>query len=177
MLTQDQYFEQYWPTSSQYQSLQQYKSSKLFDGKGYRNPNAGEIASVEAGLRNSARTSPVSTFNQKWETFNTQQQAAVEAIKQQEAAKETAAAAVEQTKAATLVAKKSSALALAQQQQTAVRQAQEAATTGRVVQRTQPNKTTVGQPGVSRTRVGSRLALGGYSGTAPGNVNPTGLNV
>lgn len=177
MLTQDQYFEQFWPTSSQYQDLQTYKSFKIFDGNKYRNPTAGEIARVEASLRNSARVDTRFGFNQKWQTFNTQQQAAVEAIKQQEAAKETAAAALEQTKAATLVAKKSSALALAQQQQTAVRQAQEAATTGRVTQRTQPNKTTVGQPGVSRTRVGSRLALGGYSGTAPGNVNPTGLNV
>ena len=177
MLTQDQYFEQFWPTSSQYQSLEQYRSSKLFDGKGYRNPNAGEIASVEASLRNAARVDTRFGFNQAWETFNTQQQAAVAALKQQEEAAGAAAAAVEQTKAATLVAKKSSALALAQQQQTAVRQAQEAATTGRITQRTQPNKTTVGQPGVSRTRVGSRLALGGYSGTAPGNVNPTGLNV
>ena len=35
----------------------------------------------------------------------------------------------------------------------------------------------VGQPGVSRTRVGTRLALGGYAGTAPGRINPTGLNI
>jgi hypothetical protein len=35
----------------------------------------------------------------------------------------------------------------------------------------------VGQPGVSRTRVSSRAGIGGYGGTAPGRVNPTGLNI
>jgi|688.fasta_scaffold204351_4 hypothetical protein len=35
----------------------------------------------------------------------------------------------------------------------------------------------VGQPGVSRTRVSGRFGIGGYGGTAPGRVNPTGLNI
>lgn len=73
MLNQNQYFDQWWPTSQQYQSLQQYKSSKLFDGKGYRNPNANEVAALEASLRNSARNDTKFGFNQAWEYFNTQQ--------------------------------------------------------------------------------------------------------
>jgi uncharacterized membrane protein YqiK len=73
MLNQDQYFDQWWPTSQQYQSLQQYRSSKLFDGKGYRNPNANEVASLEANLRNAARNDTRFGFNQAWEYFNTQQ--------------------------------------------------------------------------------------------------------
>lgn len=36
---------------------------------------------------------------------------------------------------------------------------------------------TVGQPGISKTKVGTRLALGGYGGTAAGKINPTGLNI
>lgn len=51
-------------------------------------------------------------------------------------------------------------------------------------QRTAPAQTqqtrraqNVGQPGVSRTRVSSRAGIGGYGGTAPGRVNPTGLNI
>ena len=36
---------------------------------------------------------------------------------------------------------------------------------------------TVGQPGISKTKVGTRIAIGGYGGTAPGRVNPTGLNI
>ncbi len=177
MLTREQYFEQWWPTTQQYRSLEQYRSSKIFDGKGYRSPTAGEIASVEASMRASAMSSG---FDPVWSTFNAQQQAAAEALKQQQAAQESAAAAAEQTKAATIVAKKSSALALSQQQQAAVRQAQETATTGRVAQRETTKasaKTSIGQPGVSRTRVGARLGIGGYSGTTPGNINPTGLNV
>lgn len=35
----------------------------------------------------------------------------------------------------------------------------------------------VGQPGVSRTRISSRFGIGGYGGTAPGRINPTGLNI
>ena len=35
----------------------------------------------------------------------------------------------------------------------------------------------VGQPGISKTKVGTRLALGGYGGTAAGKINPTGLNI
>jgi uncharacterized membrane protein YqiK len=73
MLTQDQYFEQFWPTSSQYQDLQTYKSFKILDGNKYRNPTAGEIARVEASLRNSARVDTRFGFNQAWEYFNTQQ--------------------------------------------------------------------------------------------------------
>lgn len=34
-----------------------------------------------------------------------------------------------------------------------------------------------GQPGISRTPVTTGVTLGGYSGTAPGAVSPTSLNI
>lgn len=46
-----------------------------------------------------------------------------------------------------------------------------------VTQRIKKTAQNVGQPGVSRTRVSSRPGIGGYGGTAPGRVNPTGLNI
>ena len=36
---------------------------------------------------------------------------------------------------------------------------------------------TVGQPGISKTKVGTRIGIGGYGGTAAGKINPTGLNI
>lgn len=39
------------------------------------------------------------------------------------------------------------------------------------------SKTSIGQPGVGVTRVSARTGVGGYGGTAPGRVNPTGLNI
>lgn len=42
---------------------------------------------------------------------------------------------------------------------------------------TKAKKTMIGQPGVSSTRVSARSGVGGYGGTAPARVNPTGLNI
>lgn len=39
------------------------------------------------------------------------------------------------------------------------------------------SKTMIGQPGVSVTRVSTRSGVGGYGGTNPARVNPTGLNI
>lgn len=39
------------------------------------------------------------------------------------------------------------------------------------------SKAMIGQPGVSVTRVSARSGVGGYGGTAPTRVNPTGLNI
>lgn len=41
----------------------------------------------------------------------------------------------------------------------------------------QRRKSMIGQPGVSVTRVSARSGVGGYGGTAPTRVNPTGLNI
>ncbi len=38
-------------------------------------------------------------------------------------------------------------------------------------------KTMIGQPGVAVTRVSARSGVGGYGGTAPAKINPTGLNI
>jgi hypothetical protein len=42
---------------------------------------------------------------------------------------------------------------------------------------TKAKKTMIGQPGVSATRVSAKSGVGGYGGTAPARVNPTGLNI
>lgn len=39
------------------------------------------------------------------------------------------------------------------------------------------SRATIGQPGVAVTRVSARSGVGGYGGTAPTRVNPTGLNI
>lgn len=41
----------------------------------------------------------------------------------------------------------------------------------------QQRRTSVGQPGVSRTRLSTGTTVGGFSGTTPGRINPTGLNI
>lgn len=41
----------------------------------------------------------------------------------------------------------------------------------------QQAKTMVGQPGVAATRVSTRAGIGGYGGTAPQRISPTGLNI
>lgn len=45
------------------------------------------------------------------------------------------------------------------------------------IARQQKRKTMIGQPGVSVTRVSARSGVGGYGGTAPTKINPTGLNI
>jgi hypothetical protein len=62
---------------------------------------------------------------------------------------------------------------LAQQEKLAAAQSQAPSTTT-VTQRRRP---TVGQPGVARTRLTAGTTVGGFSGTSPGRVNPTGLNI
>jgi len=62
-------------------------------------------------------------------------------------------------------------------EQAQVRQAStQTALTMRAQQRKQPGAT-VGQPGRSRTRIGSGLGIGGYGGTRAARVSPTGLNI
>lgn len=78
------------------------------------------------------------------------------------------------------VVKKQTKASVAQQKIQNQNAAIQAALTQKQQQPTQrPKKTSqnVGQPGVSRTRVSSRIGIGGYGGTAPGRVNPTGLNI
>lgn len=74
------------------------------------------------------------------------------------------------------VIQKQSEAALNQQrvlaQQQAMASNQQAPVT--VTQRRRPS---VGQPGVARTRLSTGTTVGGFSGTSPGRVNPTGLNI
>jgi chromosome segregation ATPase len=82
-LSQDQFFEQYWPSTDGYQQLQGYANSKsILDGNKKRYPTGGEIARVEASLKNAWRQN--SGFQQAWSSYSAQQNALLEAQRQQE---------------------------------------------------------------------------------------------
>jgi hypothetical protein len=88
---------------------------------------------------------------------------------------------VKETQQQAGVAKKQSQASVAQQRVQArnamAMQATSEQQQQQTTQRTKKTAQNVGQPGVSRTRVSSRFGIGGYGGTAPGRVNPTGLNI
>jgi hypothetical protein len=78
---------------------------------------------------------------------------------------------------AALVAKRLTNLAQQRQNQQTVKQAAEQSTAVQTgVSRNVRQPKQIGQPGVQVTRV-SKAAVGGYGGTAPGRINPTGLNI
>lgn len=82
-ISQDQFFEQYWPSSSYYQQVQEYAANAwIIDGNRRRRPTGGEVARIESQLRSAARGS--SQFQQSWSSYDTQQQALAEAQRQQE---------------------------------------------------------------------------------------------
>jgi hypothetical protein len=62
---------------------------------------------------------------------------------------------------------------LTQQEQVAAA-TQQAPVTTTVTQR---RRASVGQPGVARTRLSTGTNVGGFTGTSPGRINPTGLNI
>lgn len=72
---------------------------------------------------------------------------------------------------AALVAKRFTSLAEQRQSQQAPSASVQTGTSRNVRQQKQ-----IGQPGVQVTKV-SKAAVGGYGGTAPGRINPTGLNI
>lgn len=92
---------------------------------------------------------------------------------------ETAAARAEAERAqrAALVAKRLTSLAQERQSQQTAKQAAEQSTAVQTgVSRNVRQPKQIGQPGVQVTKV-SKAAVGGYGGTAPGRINPTGLNI
>lgn len=119
-------------------------------------------------------------------SINTEGQALAESIRQEQAAQpgivaESSRLINELTAAAALQKKKDTAQlqrAKAQASQLSIQQQQKAAVNAPIAQQPkQRQKTsTVGAPKAAFTRI-SRLNMGGYSGTAPGRVNPTGLNI
>lgn len=92
---------------------------------------------------------------------------------EQEFVAETEIAKAEAAKAqrAALVAKRLTSLAEQRQSQQTPSASVQTGTSRNVRQQKQ-----IGQPGVQVTRV-SKASVGGYGGTAPGRVNPTGLNI
>ena len=83
-LSQDQYFEQYWSGTDQANQVRNYANSRIFDGKNWRNPTGGEIARLEASLRDWVRNNSGSGFQQSWSSYSAQQNALLEAQRQQE---------------------------------------------------------------------------------------------
>lgn len=79
-----------------------------------------------------------------------------------------------------LVSKKTSAATVAQQRVKSGLEMTQARQQLQQQQFTQAPKRagqTVGQPGIATTKVKSRISIGGYGGTDPGRINPTGLNI
>jgi hypothetical protein len=80
-----------------------------------------------------------------------------------------------------LVAKKQATVATGVEKQLSFNKARQLqiSTTAQQQQQTQKPKakTSIGQPGVSSTRFSARPSIGGYGGTAPTRVSPTGLNI
>lgn len=82
-LTEDQFFEQYWPSTPAYQAYLNYvELSKRPVGKGVRPISPQDIARQEASMRNVARRD--SGFIQAWQSYSAQQQAVVTGQQQQQ---------------------------------------------------------------------------------------------
>lgn len=119
--------------------------------------------------------------NQALQAITEQKYALAEQAKQEAAVKaqyETVAA--EAQKQAGIARKESTAAIGRQRSQTQIAAAQaqqQLQQTAPQQEQTRQPGSSVGQPGVSKTKVGTRLALGGYGGTAAGKINPTGLNI
>lgn len=111
-----------------------------------------------------------------------EQRAAMEKQSQQEELLKSqyAVLAAEATTQAGIAKKESAAVIGKQRTQSRIVQAQAQQELQRMApqqKQTRQAGASVGQPGVSKTRVGTRLTLGGYGGTAAGKINPTGLNI
>lgn len=99
------------------------------------------------------------------ETLKAQQDAALaEVLKQADISKKVSAATLGQERIKT-------SMGVVQAQQ----QMREAASATQIS--TKQAGQTVGQPGISKTKVGTRISIGGYGGTTAGKINPTGLNI
>jgi len=177
-LTQEQFFEQYWPTSSAYRDVESFIQSQRNRqyGQGVQQPSESDYNSWRESYRNAARQA--AEFKDAWQIYSTEQQIADERTQQQEI-QSIYSQILEQTRAQSETIQKQTTAALnqqkvlAQQEKLAAAQSQ-APTTTTVTQRRRP---TVGQPGVARTRLTAGTTVGGFSGTSPGRVNPTGLNI
>lgn len=119
-----------------------------------------------------------------------QEAAAQEAVKQQQAAMQAEglrqqevqniySQILAETKAQAEIQQRRSTAALNQQKVLSQQQKVAAATQqgSNTLTIGQQRRTSVGQPGVSRTRLSTGTTVGGFSGTSPGRINPTGLNI
>lgn len=184
-LSQDQFFEQYWPSSEYYQQVQNYRNAVIIDGNKRRNPTGGEIARMESQLRSAARGD--ARFQQSWSVYESQQgaAAAAEALRVQQAEQQRILGeAQKQVEAfqqqAEIAGKKSIAASARIKSQAQVEQAQLQTAQQQTIQQAQRRRAagaTVGQPGKTSTRVTTGLSIGGYGSSAAARVNPTGLNI
>lgn len=141
-------------------------------------------AQVEAGVANAQAQWDYAAETERSQQIVSEQRAAME-TQMQEQAKVTAEyqKVLEQTQQQVGLVKKQATASIAQQRsQSNLAAAQARQETQKFASAQQPQESrkagqAVGQPGVSRTRISSRIGIGGYSGTAPGRVNPTGLNI
>jgi hypothetical protein len=186
-------FNEAWNTFNQRQTLLGDSSTVEEPFYGYKAPASIRVPTFQVGQGN---------FKDYLDQFNAQYQAQLEyeqvSNKALQAITEQKTALAQQQKEEETVKAEFQKVLTETQQQAAVAKKQSQAVVNRQrvqsslsetqarqeAQRTAPAQTqqtkrtqNVGQPGVSRTRVSSRIGIGGYGGTAPGRVNPTGLNI
>lgn len=119
--------------------------------------------------------------NEALQAITEQKYALAEQAKQEEAVKAQYETLAAETQKQLGIAKKESSAAIGKQRaQSRIAQTQAQQELQRMAPRQEQTRqagASVGQPGISKTKVGTRLALGGYGGTAAGKINPTGLNI
>jgi len=84
-LTEEQFFEQYWPSTPQYQNyLNTVEASKVRSERGLKPFTPETLARILNTNRNIARTDPNYGFPQAWQSYSAQQQAIVTGQQQQQ---------------------------------------------------------------------------------------------
>ena len=127
-LTEEQFFEQYWPSTDQYRSYLTYvEQANRPRGQGIAKPSKQDIARVEGTMKHIARTDSRFGFPQAWQAYSVQQQGITEAQRQQQELQRQQAAAEEAARALAAEQARIQRELQAEQQQIAQQQQQESA--------------------------------------------------
>lgn len=186
-------FNEAWNSFNQRQTLLGSASAVEEPFRGYNAPASIRVPTFQVGQGNfrdyiaqfdaayEAEAAYLRESNKALQAITEQKYALAQQQKEEEKVKaEYQKVLTETQEQAALVKKQSQAVVNRQRAQSSLSEAQARQETQRVApaQTQQARRSqNVGQPGVSRTRVSSRFGIGGYGGTAPGRVNPTGLNI
>lgn len=187
-------FNAAWNSFNQRQTLLGDSSLVEEPFKGYKAPTPTKIPNPPPGTnfkdwlnqfeaQYQAQVEYEKVSNQALQAITEQKYALAQQQKEQAAVTAEYQKVAEETQKQASIAKKQAIASVAQQRsQSNIAATQARQETQRFASIQQPQETrkagqSVGQPGVSRTKISSRIGIGGYSGTSPGRINPTGLNI